>query len=729
MLAEGMCMVPAPLPPDEGERLEALRRYAVLDTPSEDAFDRIARLAARLLDVPIVLLALVDAERCFFKARLGLDRAEVPRSQAFSAHAILDDAVLLVENAALDPRFAMGPLVAGPSAIRFCAAAPLRTPEGRRVGALCALDRTPRRLPPALVEALADLAALAVDRLEQRRQAEERGRTEAILRAALDSLPLEFWARDREHRCILQNPVARTRRGDLIGTLPDDPGLPPETAAARLADGRRALAGDTVRGEVVETVGGAPTILDKIVAPVRAADGTVLGYLGVNLDVTEQRRTKAALAASEAAANAAAERTALALAAGRMGTWDWDVRNDRLVWDEQECRLFGLKPETAPTTGEAFLALVHPADRGMLLEAGRRAERTGQGFDGEYRILLPDGTVRWFAERCVAIRDANGRLVRMTGVNYDVTERKLVERRVKALAMRDPLTGLPNRRTLREVLARELARVGRTEDGRTGGGPALLLIDLDQFKRVNDTLGHPAGDTMLIEATRRLRNCVREGDMVARLGGDEFAVVAMDAHGPQDLAVLAGRLVAALALPFEIAGVKVAGGGSIGISIPAAGTGETGMAETGAGTPAVDGADDLLARADLALYAAKEAGRGTWRFFSPAMQAEAREAAALDRDLRRALEAGEFVLHYQPVVQNRGSRPAGPRSAASLAASRARADRARRVSHGGGARPAHRAAHLLDPRRGPAPGGGLADGGREPAAGRRQRRRLGPRDR
>ena len=268
-------------------------------------------------------------------------------------------------------------------------------------------------------------------------------------------------------------------------------------------------------------------------APVRG-DAGMFGHLGVSIDVTEQRRVAAE-------ARAALERTALALAAGRMGTWDWDVAADRVVWDEQECRLFGLRPGDPPPTGDAFFAMVHPEDRGALVEACERAARTGEGYEVEYRIGLPDGSVRWLAERCAVMRDEQDRLARVVGITYDVTDRRIQEERIRVLAMHDPLTGLPNRRTLREVLARELAQAA---GGR--GGPALLLVDLDEFKRVNDTLGHATGDELLVEVARRLLGSVRAGDVVARLGGDEFAIVAADAGGTAGLTTMAERLVASL---------------------------------------------------------------------------------------------------------------------------------------------------------------------------------------
>jgi diguanylate cyclase (GGDEF)-like protein/PAS domain S-box-containing protein len=362
----------------------------------------------------------------------------------------------------------------------------------------------------------------------------------------------------------------------------------------------------------------------------RALGSPVSEYQGVGRDVTAQRE-------AEEAARAAAERTALALTAGGMGTWEWDALTDRLAWDAAECRLFAIEPSAAPATVGAFLGFVHPGDRARL----EQVERPNGPFEDEYRVLRPDGTVRWLVEKGLATRDATGRLVRMVGVNYDITERKAAEEQVRELALTDPLTGLPNRRALQELLARELARAQR-------GGPAvgLLLIDLDDFKRVNDTLGHSAGDALLAEAARRLRTAVREGDLVARIGGDEFAVLASAAGSGSDseFAALADRAVRRLMEPFRLCGGDDAheeawAGASAGLAVFP--------------RDAVD-AEALLAHADIALYAAKAAGRGTWRPFRPAMQERLRLRAALDRDLRLTLERGGLELHYQPVVEVEG---------------------------------------------------------------------------
>ena len=223
------------------------------------------------------------------------------------------------------------------------------------------------------------------------------------------------------------------------------------------------------------------------------------------------------------------------------------------------------------------------------------------------------------------------RLVRYVLVLHDVGTRRRVDRALQRAALRDPLTKLLNRAAFADELGRMIERGQRTD-----GSFALLLLDLDHFKEINDSVGHQAGDLLLSQTGRRLREQVRRSDVLARLGGDEFAVISGQSASPTDSIALAERLTDALSRPFHVAGVEAHVGTSIGIAtFP---------------DDASD-ADLLLARADLALYAAKSSGRGTWRLFDPQMQRIATERRLLENELRIALREGQFALAYQPVIR------------------------------------------------------------------------------
>ncbi|PTT11622.1 diguanylate cyclase [Pseudomonas sp. HMWF010] len=229
----------------------------------------------------------------------------------------------------------------------------------------------------------------------------------------------------------------------------------------------------------------------------------------------------------------------------------------------------------------------------------------------------------------IAILDAQGRPEFLLGVSEDIAERKRAEAQIARLAHYDPLTDLPNRVLFQKDLSEALARRSRT-----GGHLAVHFIDLDRFKTVNDTLGHPLGDDLLRIAAQRLRACVRDGDTVARLGGDEFAVVQNGLTDLTGATRLAQRIVEAMAAPFELQGHQVMIGASVGVA----------LAPSDGESP-----DELLKKADMALYRAKADGRGAFHFFEKAMDEQLQARRGLELDLRRALLAGEFELFYQPL--------------------------------------------------------------------------------
>lgn len=247
----------------------------------------------------------------------------------------------------------------------------------------------------------------------------------------------------------------------------------------------------------------------------------------------------------------------------------------------------------------------------------------------EDNIPRRDGAVVTLRTKKRAILDAKGQPEYLIGVSEDISERKRAEAQIARLAHYDPLTELPNR-----VLFQQSLREALSRSARQGEPVAVHCIDLDRFKVVNDTLGHPAGDALLKAAAERLRGCAREGDTVARLGGDEFAVVQCGVVHGADASRLAMRIVEAMAQPFDIHGQQVVAGASVGVALSP----QDGLEP-----------DELLQKADMALYRAKNEGRGAFHFFERAMDETLQARRLLELDLRRALGAGEFTLHYQPL--------------------------------------------------------------------------------
>jgi diguanylate cyclase (GGDEF)-like protein/PAS domain S-box-containing protein len=278
-------------------------------------------------------------------------------------------------------------------------------------------------------------------------------------------------------------------------------------------------------------------------------------------------------------------------------------------------------------TEEAFL-IVPPQRRDAVREAIRNQVQADGDFGRLSQHVKVDGSLidvltSW---RPILFRDTPAQLA----AAMDATEKCRAEAKLAHMARHDALTGLPNRVLFHEHLGEALARMRRDREKL-----AILYLDLDNFKQVNDALGHPAGDKLLTVTAARLRSCVREGDIVARFGGDEFAVLQLAIAGPQQAIALADRIISALSEPSDIEGHQIVTGVRIGIAVAPA-DGET--------------SEQLLKNADIALYRAKEDGRSKFRFFEPSMDAHLRARHALERDLRDALEAGEFELFYQPLV-------------------------------------------------------------------------------
>jgi diguanylate cyclase (GGDEF)-like protein/PAS domain S-box-containing protein len=309
----------------------------------------------------------------------------------------------------------------------------------------------------------------------------------------------------------------------------------------------------------------------------------------------------------------------------------FDGEQKLIISNRRWLDLFGI-PAALGKPGTTFRA---------VLEARRASGHyPGRSIDeiiAERAAMRKDGKPKTFEQHL-----ANGRIVQTyqqpladggwVSTFEDITERRQAEAQIAHMSRHDALTDLPNRVLFREHMDQNLARVRR------GESLAVLCLDLDYFKSINDTLGHAVGDAMLRAVADRLRDCVRETDTVARLGGDEFAVLQVGARQPADATGLAQRIVEALGKPFDLAGHQLVIGASVGIAVsPNDG----------------DDPDQLMKNADLALYRAKEDGRNGFRFFEPEMDAKMRWRRSLEADLRKALTQGEFELFYQPVVNLR----------------------------------------------------------------------------
>jgi diguanylate cyclase (GGDEF)-like protein/PAS domain S-box-containing protein len=334
------------------------------------------------------------------------------------------------------------------------------------------------------------------------------------------------------------------------------------------------------------------------------------------------------------AARRSEQRYALAAAGSNDGLWDWDVTTDTLYCSDRWKLMIGLSPQdTSVSSVDAWLNLVEDEDKQGVWQA-LRAHLTGlrSHFEHEYRMRHADGSITWVLCRGIAVRDEAGHALRLAGSQTDITEQRRIRDSLAQAARHDPLTDLPNRTLFRELLQRAIAQNTRAPFK----SYAVLYIDLDGFKLVNDTHGHVVGDRFLKAIGERLQSQLRPGDALARLGGDEFAVLTENFANPADVRTITERLQRALAEPFPVSGLQLRGAASIGIVI---------------GDPRQRSVDAVLRDADIAMYRAKAAGRGGYELFDPAMHASDLRRLTLETELRRAVEQNDFTVFYQPIVQ------------------------------------------------------------------------------
>ena len=354
-------------------------------------------------------------------------------------------------------------------------------------------------------------------------------------------------------------------------------------------------------------------------------DGNIKRFVGATQDVTEQILAGRALRDSE-------ERYALAARGANDGLWDWNFRNKTIYLSPRWLDMIGCTPDSSEGAPQEWLGRVHPDDRSAL-DATLEAHLSGQSahFECEYRLRHEGGEWKWMLGRGLAVRDENGQATRIAGSQTDISSRKHFESQLARSAFYDALTGLPNRALFLDRLERAIARSAREESHSF----AVLFLDLDRFKNINDSLGHLAGDALLVEAGRRFESCLRPGDTVARLGGDEFAVLLEGLADESAIETIATRIGRELEVPFRLDERDVFITVSIGVA-PAQG-GETRAVE-------------LLRNADTAMYRAKGLGRARHATFDTSMHQRAVRLLELESDLWRALERGELRVHFQPII-------------------------------------------------------------------------------
>ncbi len=474
--------VPINNPADtEAARLATLQSYGVLDTAPEADFDDIAQLASTLLNAPIALVSLVDSQRQWFKARIGIDAPETPRDGSFCDHALHDPTrVTVVADARQDARFAQHALVTGPDGICFYAGAPLLSPEGHALGTLCVLDRQPREVSPAQAQALAVLSRQVMTQLELRRQ--RRALQETLARREADltaQRALQEAVAEREQRLrriaaqvpgmVFQFRISPEGRASfayasegmrsIYGVAPEDALLDAAPVFASIhpedlprvmhsiEDSRQQLTLWECEYRVLQPGQPERWVLGRSL-PERQPDGSTVWH-GFSSDITERQH----------AAQALRERDTVLLQAqrlARLGSWRWDGQSRQSLWSDETCRLFGV-PATENVVPDAeFMRYVHPEDADTVMQHHLEALQGAGPYDVQYRALTRDGQVRTLHARAELVRDpATGAALSMVGTLLDVTERVAAEQELQR--HRDELERLVEERTHELIAARDLA--------------------------------------------------------------------------------------------------------------------------------------------------------------------------------------------------------------------------------------------------------------------------------
>ncbi len=434
----------------------------------------------------------------------------------------------------------------------------------------------------------------------------------ALRRATLENLSigaLGFVSSEILLLLLLWRPMSRLRR--IAGALP--------LLAERAFDQARAALGPER----------SPPLRDETDVLDHSAAALIARLQTLESELEAQR---AALAAKVGELATERERYLLAARGANDGLWDWDLRRGSAYFSPRWKSMLGYEEQEIGDSPDEWLGRLHPSDAERL--AGLLADQqegAASQFEDEHRLLHKDGHYVWVLCRAISVPDAQGRACRMSGSLTDVTARKHAEMQLMYDAMHDALTGLPNR----ALFLDRVSQTVRMADRNPGLRFAVLFMDVDRFKTINDGLGHYTGDQLLISVARRLRSALRPADTVARLGGDEFAVLLPEVGGEPEARALADRIQEQAGRPMKLGGRKI----SVTLSI--------GVVLNGHGLAAVE---ELLQAADTAMYKAKASGRARSQLFSPDMHRESVHKLELEEELRQALGQNELRVHYQPII-------------------------------------------------------------------------------
>ncbi len=489
----------------------------------------------------------------------------------------------------------------------------------------CAIER---QWLVAEIEALRSAAGIIGSAIQRHRVEQALRLEKHRFEQLYENTPLAILVAGADERVVNVNSAFESLFGfarvEVIDREINDLITPPDRTDEASWLSRRTFAGETINQRTVRLRKDGSQVPVQIFGVPVVQDGKVVLVYGIYVDQTERLRAEAALRESEEKFRSLAEQSLQGI---------FVLKRGRVAYANQMmAEITGY--DLADFLGfdqQALERIIHPADRTFVVAAANGFE-IGDGKvspQTEYRLITKSGAVKWVLQQTRTVQ-FDGDLG-VEGVLVDITKRKHAEDQLLQSALHDSLTGLPNRASFYDRVDLALERTR----GRSRSPFAVLFLDLDRFKLINDGYGHQAGDRLLVEIAHRLRRAVRPGDTVARLGGDEFTVLIPDIKGPEEAVSVAERIHTALSRPFQVGDQEVFTSASTGIAISSA---------------QYDNPDEILRDADIAMYEAKANGRARHFMYDESMHPLVLSQLHLENDLRRALDREEFVLHYQPIV-------------------------------------------------------------------------------
>lgn len=598
------------------------------------ALAEITQMAASTLEVERVGVFLYNADRNAIQCINLYERGPNRHSQGITLfaqdypqyfQALESERIIAAHDAGTDPRTAeFQPNYLIPLGLTSLLDAPIWV-GGTMVGVVCHEHMGLKRywLPEeqSFAGAIADMVALALEARDRHQAEAELQKTNQQLRNILESLTSGFFSLNETAEFTYINPQAEPllqhSRAELLGHNLWQ--FFPELRGSSFFPYYQEAITDQVTVKFEDYYPRLNRWLEIHICPFQTG---VAVYLA---DISERKRTEAALIETK-------ERYALAIQGANDGIWDWNLVNDEIYFSLRWKNILGYSESEVDNRLEEWFNRIHPQDlERVKLKLHLHQQGQSTHFEEQYRLRHKNGKYRWVLSRGIAVRNSEGKAYRMAGSLSDISEQRLAQEQLMHDALHDPLTGLPNRTLFMDRLRQVIHHARRHRNYNF----AVLFVDLDRFKVINDSLGHLAGDTLLIELAHRFQIGLRPDDTVARLGGDEFVILLDDLLELEESIRIAHRIQTLVQQPFIINGQTVFTSASIGIA----------PKDTHHHKP-----EHYLRNADIAMYRAKAAGGSRHVLFTSVMHTSALVRLKLETDLRQALERQELRLQYQPIL-------------------------------------------------------------------------------